>query len=81
VTETGYNADDTLTAYASGLPQSGLPATLRFDISSECAIPNSTLVPLGAHGQLCTSTAQSSAQAIVEVTGYLPRVTVRGSLS
>jgi hypothetical protein len=72
VTATGHTADGTLTAYASGLRQAGLPATLSFDISTESAIPNGTLVPLGSDGQLCISAAQSSAQAIVDVTGYLP---------
>jgi beta-mannanase/chitodextrinase len=71
LTATGYTADGTLTVYANGLSAAGLPATVSFDSASETAIPNGTLVPLGSGGQLCISAGQASAQAIVDVTGYI----------
>jgi hypothetical protein len=72
LTASGHTADGTLTAYANGLNPAGLPATVSFDSASETAIPNGTLVPLGSGGQLCISAGQASAQAIVDVTGYMP---------
>jgi hypothetical protein len=75
VTAVGYATKGWLTAYPSG---QDVPATstLNFD-TTEYAMANGAIIPLGSGGQLCVSvgtlnSAPGSANVIVDVVGYLP---------
>jgi hypothetical protein len=73
-TAVGYGAPGWLTIYPAGQP---LPATstLNFD-TSEYAMANAAVMPLGSGGQVCVevgtiNSAPSSAHVVLDVLGYL----------
>jgi hypothetical protein len=75
VTAAGYTAPGWLTAYPAG---QAVPATstLNFD-TSEYAMANGAIVRVGSGGQVCVAVgtvnnASSSAQVVLDATGYLP---------